>query len=185
MPLTVAIESMARTPPLPPQMWRPPVRCPLSRLSGATPTRAAIWRRSSVPQFRQLPDQRGGDDRPDAGNRAQDRGLGLGDRIAGDRLAQDLINLLDLLGQPVQMLLQPGPHAGWGRGAAVALTGLDLPPIAGGGPATRPLPGSWHQAGVAPPAASAPRTTPASAHPGHRSWPACRWSGQSGAPATG
>ncbi len=39
MPLTVAIESMAPTVPPPPQMRRPPLRCPLSLLSGATPTR--------------------------------------------------------------------------------------------------------------------------------------------------
>ena len=128
---------------------------PLSRLIGATPTRAAILRRSRRAELGQLGDQGAGGDRADAGHRGEQvlgRAPGRG---AADRVVEVAV-------ERGELLLQPGEMARRG-GAAAAGRG----PGAGGWPSLVIISTSWRRRATSSPAPG-PAASAAAAAPGGR-----------------
>src|ERR671932_2492710 len=102
----------------PPPIARLPRILPLSWSNGATPTRAAAWRRVSEPSKGLLGQQRARAHRPDAGHRAQQLLLGAPDRAAADRLVQVALDPVQRLPEPAQVGVDPLAQRGVGRVAA-------------------------------------------------------------------
>src|SRR4051794_38108264 len=111
----------ARRAALPPQIARLPRILPLSRLNGATPTRAAAWRRVSEPSKGLLGQQGARAHRPDARHRARQLLLGPPGRALPDRPVEVALDPGQRLLEPAQVGVDPLVQGGIGRVAPVAL----------------------------------------------------------------
>jgi hypothetical protein len=108
-------------------MARFPRILPLSRLNGATPTRAAAWRRVSEPSSgSSAKSVRALTHRPDARHRAQQLLLGPPDGALMHGPVQLALDLGQGFRQPAEVGVDPGVQGGIGGLAPVALGGEHL-----------------------------------------------------------
>ena len=111
----------ARTRARPPQTVRLPRSVPLSRLKGATPTRAAISRRSNVPSSGRWARTGEGETFPDSGNTAQQVILLSPYGTLTESLTQALVQIVQLLLEPCNVSLDAGTDGDGGDAKTVLL----------------------------------------------------------------
>jgi hypothetical protein len=118
---TAAMYRQARKVALPPPTVRLPRILPLPRPNGATPARAAAWRRVREPSKGLLGQQRARAHGADARHRARQLLLGPPRRALPDRRAQVALDRGQRLPEPAQAGVDPLAQGGIGHVAPVAL----------------------------------------------------------------